>query len=971
MANYERRPQPFAIKGMNLSAPSDRLPQDKYRVLFNTRAYGEGQVQGRQGQVSVMDNIPPVVEDVIHTIKRMDDPVPSPSQFPGAFKPYNRLLGVDEEVLIAQADSGTPTFYQSLEAGFSGHPLSMCVARSDFSPRPFCVVGDTEKMRKVLSSAQIYQLGIAPPNFTPINVTVLGSPGDAPDGPQVAAGGQPYLYRFVARAAGDINTGAVSYPGPPIRSIEGVSPDQQLVQLTVPAGQHPDPQVAWLDVYRYGGTLPEWIWVGTVTNVGGFDFVDQFSDIDIAGNQRIDFDLHQPFVSIDTPQQGTCNVSLLGGQGATITWVSGDTFKSYDALADQPYWPAGTQVSIAGTLYTMFRAPDSSTDFELLETPNTGSGGPFDFYIPNPELIHQPLSHVWGPFGGGSTGTFFFAVGDPLRPGALYWTVGNRAEAHTAKNVLDITSPSEPLVNGVMFDGTSYVFSTERMFRIYPNFGEVSDFIAVEVPNAKGLLSPWAIAVGPKIWFLGRDGIFEYESTGGEPRSITDDLYPLFPHEGGPPLVENVYTIDGMTNVQFYAPDFERPDDLRLAYADGFLYFDYVDTGAPDADPPVAPARRTLVYDTQIRGWVSRDTYAHAVTCHYREEGEQEDQGHNKVLMGTDTGVLVEYGGYVDIDAPIDGQVRTGARDMEDPRPRKFWGDILLDFDPNCDTLDVKAGFDYFTFFSDLQAVGANSRVRRRGVFDLNEGLGQYAFNIGLDITWSASLGRPIFYLWEPSWIPKPELTVKRVTDWHDSGYAGAKFVQGFVLRADTLDQDRVLAIQSDEGTVQQSFTINFNGESEQAFSFDTPFITHLLREHPTDADFWRFFQIRYVWEPAPEMVGEWITQETTHDFRGYWHHRDAYVAMMSEDDATLTITVDGTPFQYTVPAGVAGAYVKPYLPLQPMKGKYATYKLSSASGVRLFQRDLEVRVKDWGSTGPYQVKMPFGDLSRLQGARI
>ena len=956
--NYSRKPFPFACKGMNLSLPSDRLPPDKYRVLFNTRPYGEGQAQGRQGTVSVMANIPPPVEGAVHSIKRMNDPIPSPSQFPGSFHESMRLLGVDESLTTAVADGGdTPTFYAELEAGFSGDPLGMCVARSDYNPRPFCIIGDSGKMRKVLSSQQIWQLGIAPPNFTPINITLFGAPGSAPDGPTVAPGGVPYLYRFRARAAADINTGAVSYPGVSVRDIDGVTPDGQLVTMQVPGFGHPDPQVAWLDVYRYGGTLLEWIYIGTVTNVGGFTFVDQFSDEAIANNERLDFDTYQPFVTLDTPKSGTCNVALLGGGGATITWVSGDQFAAYDALADQPYWPAGTQVAINGTAYTMYRSPDSETDFELLETPNTGAGGPFDFFIPSPELIHQPLSRIWGPFGGGASGTFFFAVGDPLRPGALYWTVGNRAEAHTPANVLDITSPTEPLMNGVMLDGSSYIFSTERMFRVYPNFGQVTDFIALEIPNAKGLLAPWAIAVGPKLWFLARDGIFEYEASGGEPRSITDDLYPIFPHEGVV-LTENTYTIDGMEGVGFSPPDFERPNDLRLNYADGFLYFDYVDTGE-------VPLRRTLVYDTALRSWVSRDTYAQAVVTHYREEGENS----NTVLMGTDIGTLLEYGGTADVDVAIDGQIRSGARDMDDPRPRKFWGDIQVDFDPNCDAITFKGGFDNFTFFSDLQETGADSSGRRRVVFDINGGLGQYAFNIGLDITWSATLGRPIFYLWEPSWVPKPELTVKRVTDWHDAEYAGAKFVQGFILKADTLGQDRTLAIQSDEGTVQQTFTINHNGEVEKPYSFTAPFITHLLREHPTDQEFWRMFQIRYIWEPAPELTFNWITQETTHDFRGFWHHRDGYIALISSDTVTLTITVDGTAFHYSIAS--QGGYGKPYLVFQPMKGKYATYSLVSEAGFRLFQRDTAIAVKPWGDSGPYLQKMPFGDVSRISGARI
>ena len=85
----------------------------------------------------------------------------------------------------------------------------------------------------------------------------------------------------------------------------------------------------------------------------------------------------------------------------------------------------------------------------------------------------------------------------------------------------------------------------------------------------------------------------------------------------------------------------------------------------------------------------------------------------------------------------------------------------------------------------------------------------------------------------------------------------------------------------------------------------------------------------------------------------------------------TFTITIDGvaqTP--YTI-ASTSGAYRKVYLPFRDNKGVAYKYRLESTQAFYLFVRDTEVRVKQWGSTGPYVVKQPFGDFSREVGARI
>src|SRR5208283_1781184 len=64
------------------------------------------------------------------------------------------------------------------------------------------------------------------------------------------------------------------------------------------------------------------------------------------------------------------------------------------------------------------------------------------YYISQPILAAQPLPYMWGPT---DNVNYCFAVGDPLRPGTLYWCKGSNLDASPDTNQEDITDPSEPL----------------------------------------------------------------------------------------------------------------------------------------------------------------------------------------------------------------------------------------------------------------------------------------------------------------------------------------------------------------------------------------------------------------------------------------------------------------------------------------------------------------------------------------------
>ena len=742
-------------------------------------------------------------------------------------------------------------------------------------------------------------------------------------GPDIGDIGMPLLYRYRGRST---VTGAKSNAGPPMRA--GIAAQRQSVVVSMT--QHSDSQVDVLDVYRFGGVLLGWTYIGTAENSATPSFTDEFSQLEIANSDRLEFDNFQPFSTIDSPKEGTVDVV-----GTSVTHVSGDLFNVE--------WARGSIITIDGVPHLLYNQPTSTTRLELIETAGTKTA--VKFRLEQPTLLGQPMPVMWGPLAGETAG-FLFACGDDQQPGIVFITKGNQPDSAPETFQVELTSPSEPLMNGVVYDGRSYVFSSERLFALYPSFGAANVFTPREVPNGKGLFSRWMLAVGPSMWFGSKDGIYEIGS--GGLRSITDqDLYEFFPGEGRSP---RSVTIAGVT---IPPPDFSQTSDLRLSYYDNYLYFDFVDTSAN---------RRTLVYDIRTRGWFY-DTYTPGVVTHFGEEG----LGINSLLLGADDGKVYQASGVNDNGTAIAGRIITPSLPLGDQRSQKIIGDIMVEMNSGGEDITIAPWKNSFT-----SAIGSpqvkSTASRLQTILDLSSGSGELAEEIGLNISWSLTTA-PKFYEWGPSYVPKPEDTFLRGTDWDDLNHLGAKFVQGVVIEADTGGAARTIEVQHDGGTVGATLTLNSNGQLEVPFGF-TPFVAHNLRLVPTDANSWRLFKYRFVWEPMPELTTVWETQATTHDLPGFQHLRDGYISLISTDIVTLTITVDGVAFTYTVPS-TAGAHGKPYLVFQRMKGKEFVYRLSSPAGFRLFVLDSEVRVRAWGSESGYTVQRPFGDAHREFGARI
>lgn len=461
-------------------------------------------------------------------------------------------------------------------------------------------------------------------------------------------------YRYVYRSSA---TGALSNPSPPSGQV-----NMAVASTGVTPVASTDPQVDKIDFYRFDQGLTAYTYVGTGPN-NSVPFTDTLLDVDLAGNPVLEFDNFEPFPSIDLPRKGTVNVS-----NGVVTWVSGNQFNIR--------WLPGTIIIIGSVAYDLNTRPTNPvtlTAWNIITDPTTGNvtfqvppnGTGLTYEISEPILAAQPLPYLWGPT---DNVAFALACGDPLRPGTLYWSKGNNLDSAPDTNQEDITSPSEPLMNGCMVGGFGMVFSTERRWFIWPNYFNAlatvtgtqgSTWTLQEAPATRGLYIPRALAVDGfgVVYFRGKDGIYMAPGGTGD-QSITDgDLYNLFPHEGSTP---SAVTIGGVT---IYPPDDTQPDLQKLSCATGYVYYDYVDV---NGNP------RTLCYDVSAQGWIW-DVYQFPVTVHALEEGPNV----NDTLIGCQNGTirrLDSHGAEV-----ANAVVLMPSWNAGDGRAQKHWGDMYLE----------------------------------------------------------------------------------------------------------------------------------------------------------------------------------------------------------------------------------------------------------------------------------------------------
>lgn len=403
-----------------------------------------------------------------------------------------------------------------------------------------------------------------------------------------------------------------------------------------------DPQVDKIDFYRFGGALANFTYVGTGPNSATV-FNDTLSDLSAIGNPLLQFDNYEPFPSIGLPLAGVATVSAGAVSGTMQMTVTSGNNLPLNMLP-------GTDIIIGSIAYTTYNRPTSSTAVTLvlpvgqsIPSPSTG----LTWNIAEPDLAATPSPVLWGPTPDNG-GSFCFGL-DPINTGDLLWTLGNNFDSADQGNRLNVTTPSEPLMNGVITSECAVVFSTDRFWLIYPNFASVdvsetgtegTPWTLVQSAATRGLYMRYALdALGATIAWRAKDSICV--SMGGGPEEVISGsgpnmgIYNLFPHGGQQPAA---ITLGGYT---VYPPDDTKPNAQTIKIAPGYIIYNYQDTTATP---------RTLVYDMEAKGW-SVDVYTPTVNCHLWAVGPVAElltgcsDGSVRQLItgGTETGTSVVF----------------------------------------------------------------------------------------------------------------------------------------------------------------------------------------------------------------------------------------------------------------------------------------------------------------------------------------
>ena len=744
--------------------------------------------------------------------------------------------------------------------------------------------------------------------------------------------GIPYLYRVRGRSS---ITGAVSNPSPATRY--GVNPRREQVLVATPTYPFGYPIDTW-EIFRYGGTVTSWRYIGQIPAIGVNYFVDNYDDAAAEGGDELEFDNFQPWPSIDLPLNATASVC---GTTAVVAVPTA-------SLATVGSYLPGNLVRI-GTqnVYTLWTRPTfisgSNYLFQFEENAGFGTGLPLVIY--EPILANQNLPYMFGPDANGVV----FACGDPLRPGTLYYAKSNNPDSAPDTNNTELCPPSEPLLGGDTLDGLAFIGSSERWWALYPQSGNSEQpYAAVQQPVPRGLAAPFGKGTdGQDIYFWAKDGIW-----GVKRGSLTDaDLFNLFPRDG---VIGETVTYNGVT---IQPPDYSRAATFRLEPFDGYIYATYQDSTG---------TYHTLVGDlrNQQVSW-SLDNYTPAATtfCHPDQQASTLSTAttrYDELLIANVSGqVSSQTDKTNDLGGPIACIMATSEFQAGDIRTNDQYGDIYLDSRPAALGASLTlAPLSIGTAAAPPQTIAVSATRANQPVSLGGEIL---SHSLGVMFTWTDDFTKQsvstILYAWQPSVIAKPETIADRFTDWDDAGVEGAKWFQGFILHADTYNAVKGLAVRDADSLTTHPFTpaVQQKGESESAYSFNTPFIAHMVRMEPTDQTYWRFFDVKWIAEPTPEFAETWQTQGTAFGLTGYMHVKQISAAYASTVPITLTITsYDGqSPVPITLPS-TGGAYQKITFQLTANKGQLYFFKTSGTTPYQLYLEDWEVMVGGWGRTSPY-----------------
>lgn len=479
----------------------------------------------------------------------------------------------------------------------------------------------------------------------------------------------------------------------------------------------------------------------------------------------------------------------------------------------------------------------------------------------------QPLPAVFGPLGGRLCG-----VGDPKRPGHVYFSKVERGGSWPPGNLLEVCAPSEELLAGTLVGGIGFLLSRKRGYMLTSNL--VNGALAVQETACQvGIASRWAWAQGTRgVYFVSADsdapGI--YLSAGQAALLLSQKIDPLF-------RGKTVTFAPGET----VAPvDWTQPTELRLAIFQNVLWFLYMDTGG---------TRRTLCLNLLTEEWYQYD-FAAPPRVVYAEEGAGLAP---QLWLGTPAGAAALHTGTTDDGVAIACRVVTGCGDFGRPREDKQLGDVIFDADlPTATVLSLVCRLNNLAI-ANPASTWTGVSGRRRYQVDPFGTTPQRARNLQLDWAWSVSAASALFVA-GASYRPLPDQVLKRATAWES--FPTERYFWGMTLVCDTAGEDVDLQVEYTQGggiAVAASVVLNADGRRLLQFSWPAVKADQIrIRAIGEDCAFWMLYKVEWLLAPEPPRIAGW---DSTHENLGDTY----YTGLDLECDTfglekTVEVRVDG-----------------------------------------------------------------------------
>jgi len=710
--------------------------------------------------------------------------------------------------------------------------------------------GDQTKTLANINAVQVYVNATATVRVSISSIAFVG--GSQPD---VGDVGEPYRYRVRPRSK---VTGAKGNPSPEMRY--GTLAHRQPVKVNLPSAAY-DTQIDTWDVFRFGGSVTSWRYIGSVASTQA-SFQDDYADEAAQAGDALEFDNFEPWPSIDFPLNAIA--STVVGFIAVVTIPSPTLVLRY---------LPGNLVNLGGqSTYTLRKRPTlisgTNYQFEFIECTAGFNQGPISdngqVNIYEPALARQFLPYMWGPDVNGTV----FAVGDPLRPGTLYFAKGNNPDSAPDAFNMELVPPSEPLMGGLVLDGLSFVASTERWWALYPQpTNPLQRYNPVQQPLPRGLAAPYACCTdGSQIYFWAKDGIW----SSGKGSLTDEDLYNLFPHDGTPGEAQT-YGPPALAHTVL-PPDYSRAGTFRLTYCNYYLYATYQDS---------AGNYNTLVYDTRRNAWCV-DLYGTQVTRFYHPEQQA------GTLLANTTRYpelqMADVSGRVSVQTQfsndLDGGIPVLLATFEDPggdvRAPKQWGDIFVDsICPSGMTINMMSQGIQVGGTLIVPATAPAARVRQPvsvgGNLVVSSFMGLY-FNWTDDFTTQTE--PTTLFLWQTSFVIQPAQTIQ----WQTLGTSFG--MQGY----GHLPQVSMAYISSADVTLQIT---SYDGQSPLPVTLPNSggvYVKKLFRVSVNKGQLYAF--------SATSTAPFQIFLEDSEILVGAWQRQDPYAVIKS----FLSGPVDGAP---------------------------------------------------------------------------